>query len=87
MAKQKNLDNKKSNSSNNTNFGFDIKNMLISCEFDGVMCSSSDFIKSYSFEYINCYTFNKYNGSDLKYVTKRKAGLSLELFAGLESNL
>jgi hypothetical protein len=85
IAKQRTIDNLKSTSSKNADIGFDIKKMLISCEFDGVACSSSDFTKSYSFDYINCYTFNKYIGSDLKSVTKRKVGLTMELFAGLES--
>jgi hypothetical protein len=86
ILKQKNCDNKKSTSYNNIDFGYDIKNMLVSCEFDGVECTSADFTQIYSFDYINCYSYNKYKGSDLKSVTRRKVGLSLELFAGLESN-
>ena len=86
IAKQRNNDNKRNPATNNNDIGFDINKMLISCEFNGEVCTSSNFIKSYSFEYVNCYTFNKNTGGSLKKVSQRKSGLTLELYAGMEGD-
>ena len=39
--------------------GFNWKHMVISCEFNQKECTEVDFYLSYSYEYGNCYTFNK----------------------------
>ena len=39
--------------------GFDFKEMVMSCSFNGIFCEESDFSYSYSYQYGNCYTFNK----------------------------
>jgi hypothetical protein len=86
IAKQRNNENKRNSSANNNDIGFDINTMLISCEFNGDPCNASNFVNSYSFEYVNCYTFNKNIGGPLKKVSQRKSGLTLELYAGLEGD-
>ena len=39
--------------------GFAYDYMVVSCSFDGVQCIQDDFTWSYSFQYGNCFTFNK----------------------------
>ena len=72
---------------NNTNLGFNIEDMLLNCEFDGIECDYSDFQKFYSYEYGNCFTFNINNGSGVKKVIRKKTGLILELFSGIPGKI
>jgi hypothetical protein len=74
--------------------GYDIKDILISCKFNGNECSEEDFVWSYDFYYGNCFDFNSgldKNGKqiDLKLSTKsgRIDGLQIELFVGVPQNL
>ncbi len=75
------------NDSQKTSLGFKINSLLISCYFNNVQCNESDFTWYYTFEFGNCYTFNKKTGSEasLKKNSKpgRYSGLSLELFTGI----
>lgn len=73
-----------SNSTLAESLSYSLDSMLISCYFNGIKCNSSDFSKFYSYEYGNCYTFNKNNGSSLKQTSKSgpESGLSLELYTG-----
>ncbi len=70
--------------------GFTMSTMLISCYFNGIQCSASDFYLYETFDYGNCYTFNGLKNSDgssapLKETTKTgpNTGLVLELFLGV----
>ena len=62
--------------------GFTLDTMLISCFYNGLECSKSDFTYYYTFEYGNCYTFNK-NGSRTTKISGAGTGLQLELFVGV----
>ncbi len=79
-----NNNNQTNNSNNNINvdIGFKLNNMLLSCKFNEIDCNYTDFYDFYSFEYGNCYTFNKKNSQDLRAVGQIKVGLELELYAG-----
>lgn len=70
--------------------GFTIESMIISCFYNGIQCSASDFTWFYSFEFGNCYTFNAmYDSSGKKVASKTisksgpSSGLKLELFTGI----
>lgn len=39
--------------------GFDFSFMVLSCSFNGIDCQRSDFFWTWSYQYGNCYTFNK----------------------------
>lgn len=39
--------------------GFDYSSVVISCHYNGKICSKKDFTWSYSYRYGNCFTFNK----------------------------
>ena len=42
-----------------TTYGYDLStHMMISCNFNGIQCSASDFKQFWSHNYGNCYTFN-----------------------------
>lgn len=65
--------------------GFTINTMLISCYFNGLKCSESDFKWTYTFEYGNCYTFNNKNNPARKTkISGPNSGLVLELYVGKE---
>ncbi|CAF0900901.1 unnamed protein product [Brachionus calyciflorus] len=64
--------------------GFYLDSMLISCFYGGVKCSSSDFKRSYSFEYGSCYTFNS-KGDKKTSKTGISNGLTMEIFTGFPS--
>jgi hypothetical protein len=68
--------------------GFSLEFMLISCFYNGQQCDASDFKWFYSYDYGNCYVFNRDNGSNadnLKKISRSgpSNGLKLELFAGV----
>ena len=74
---------------NLNDFGYKMKDMLISCKFKGVACSENDFQLYHNFFYGNCYRFNGgFNASNqqtsYQKVTKAgwKYGLQLELYTG-----
>ena len=78
--------------------GFRLKDMLISCEYQGKRCSESDFYLYHDFNYGNCFRFNggdeiqvnmsggehTYNGTMVRKSTKPgwTNGLRLELYTG-----
>jgi acid-sensing ion channel 5 len=73
------------------NLGFSLEYLMVSCEFDGVNCTSEDFIWSHDYNYGNCYTFNSGfdpsgNPRKIKKVSDSgsKASLRMELFLGDE---
>lgn len=66
--------------------------MLVSCYFDGMKYSESDFRWFYRYDYGNCYTFNSihdYNCKSNPAITTSNSGpstgLVLELFSGAEN--
>jgi len=66
--------------------GFQLSDMLVSCDFNGQPCSVDDFKWWRDYEYGNCFTFNS-----LKFATSRSIsrsgpgnGLNMELFTGLQ---
>ena len=65
---------------NITHLGFKLDEMLLTCHFNNVPCNiSQDFVWVYSYEFVNCYTFNSgrdQNGNivPLKYVNKNELG-------------
>ena len=64
--------------------GFSLDTMLISCFYNGVKCYNKDFVYYYTYEYGNCFTFNKNSSSIRK--TKLSGpgtGLQLEIFVGV----
>lgn len=67
------------------NLSFSLDSMLISCYFNGDRCYSSNFSHFYSFEYGNCYTFNK-DASQKTSKAGPENGLSMELFVGFPGN-
>lgn len=71
-----------SNSNRGHGLGFDLDSMIISCFYNGLKCNLSDFTKSFSFEYGNCYTFNK-NTSKKTSKTGYTGGLTMEIFTGV----
>ena len=64
--------------------GFSLTDMLFSCTFLGMPCSTSDFTSFQSYEYGNCYTFNSGVNVSINKVSNAGPahGLELELFAG-----
>jgi len=79
---------------NLNDFGYKMKDMLISCKFKGKACSENDFQLYHNFFYGNCYRFNGgYNSSNqqtsYQKITKAgwKYGLQLELYTGDNSTL
>ena len=87
---------------NNVNlyyYGFYIKQMLITCEFNGVKCSYDDFYAYHDYNYGNCFRFNgndpNRKGSNyphyVNYPIKQSKklgwenGLRLELYTGDQS--
>ena len=63
--------------------GFYLSEMLVSCYYSKKICSSSDFQMFRSYDYGNCYTFNK-NSSNIKTISNAGSGhgLEIELFTG-----
>ena len=62
--------------------GYQIEDMLVSCMFNYLPCSSSDFSYFYHPRYGNCYTFNKQIPSKTISVPGVVYGLTLELYLG-----
>jgi hypothetical protein len=89
QSKKRDFENKnsiaKGNNAGNDNLGFEIKNILIDCKFNGEDCTSEDFVEFYSYEYGNCFTFNL-NKTSTKSVSRTKTGLQMELFTGIPGN-
>lgn len=52
------LEAKANSSLNLRTLGFELSNMLLSCQFDHEPCSVADFEWFYNFDYGNCYRFN-----------------------------
>jgi len=78
------ISNATSNQTYLQSIGFTIDSLLISCYFNGLPCTASDFSWFYDFNYGNCYTFNK-NTTSIKTISKAGPtyGLQLELFTGI----
>lgn len=81
------------NSSYLKKLGFTMETMLISCYYNGIKCSPSNFSWFRTFEYGNCYTFNGLtdsNGNSMDALTTSKSGpssgLVMELFVGAPGN-
>jgi hypothetical protein len=62
--------------------GFTIDTMLISCFYNGDQCNKSDFTYFHTYEYGNCYTFNKKDARKTK-ISGSRTGLQLEIFVGV----
>jgi hypothetical protein len=81
-----------SNKHNNLTYaqlhGFSLDTLLLSCNFNGIKCSASDFYQFYDYSHGNCYVFN-YNQTSIKKTSKKgpRFGLQMELFSGIPSNL
>ena len=75
------------NNSINADIGFKIQNVLMSCKFNRIECNYTDFDDFYSFEYGNCYTFNKKGLQNIRTVSTTKVGLELELYAGMSGKI
>ena len=74
---------------NMSNYSPSLKDMLISCKFQGKICSTSDFIPIENFYYGNCYRFNGGTSQFGKSVNIKKStqpgpqyGLQLEIDLG-----
>ena len=70
-------------------YGFDLRNMLISCAFVNSECNSVNFTWIYSHNYGNCYTFNSGFDNESRAINVQEVrdsgmnnGLNLELFIG-----
>ena len=85
------------NSTDLSDYGFSLEEMLISCYFRGRKCSSKDFYYYHDFNFGSCYRFNGgprdknqntshhvYVSSAIKKMSKTgwRNGLRLELYAG-----
>ena len=70
--------------SNQSYYGFTIDEMLVSCNYLGSTCSTSDFTLYKSYDYGNCYKFNGGSNSSIKKVSSAGPGNSftVELFSG-----
>lgn len=73
------------------NLGFHIDYMLLTCYFNDMPCNQSDFVWTYDFDFVNCYTFNSgydRNGKPVPIKRINEAGsdqsLKLELFLGYD---
>ena len=74
------------NSTTKKALGFQIEDMLLSCEFNAKPCNSSDFNYYFHRRYGNCYTWN-YGTPALKTsLAERDGGLTLELYLGNPAN-
>lgn len=69
--------------------GFNLSEMMLSCTFNGDNCNSNDFYQFWSYDYGNCFTFNKgeyANGTSRAYSSTTSAGpssgLEIELYVG-----
>ncbi|CAF1004817.1 unnamed protein product [Brachionus calyciflorus] len=65
--------------------GFKLDDMLISCYFNGERCDTTNFTTFFTFEYGNCFTYNKNDFEHKIHKTSRSgpnSGLTLELFTG-----
>jgi hypothetical protein len=68
--------------------GFTLEKMLISCFYNGIECSTKDFVWFYTHEYGNCYMFNSNINSTNSTIKKTSKtgisnGLRMELFVGI----
>jgi len=79
------------NYSSRINMGFSLDYMMLTCQFNGYTCNTSDFITTYNYDYGNCYTFNSgfdSNGNKMPIKQISEAGsdksFKLELFLGDE---
>ena len=77
------------NSSIGRSYGFDLKQMLMSCSFINSECNSTNFTWTYSHVYGNCFTFNGGVDQNNKAVAVKEVahsgtvyGLNLELYVG-----
>jgi hypothetical protein len=68
--------------------GYDLSQMMLTCEFGGNSCSYADFEWTFDFEYGSCFAFN-YDSSKPKSVTRtgKADGLLLELYAGVPDHV
>jgi hypothetical protein len=64
--------------------GFSLETMLISCFYNSIPCSASDFALIFTFEYGNCYTFNTKTPGKTTKSAGIGSGLILEMFVGVE---
>jgi hypothetical protein len=69
--------------------GFTLEEMMISCRYNNILCSSADFEFFYTYQFGNCYRFNSGKNSTNDDVKLKKAtnpgskdALRLELFVG-----
>lgn len=88
------VSNKSSTDEQIRSLGFDLDLMLISCSYNGIKCTASNFSMFHSYQYGNCFTFNGlYDSSgnqiEVKRTSKsdRKSSLVIELFTGVSGYL
>jgi hypothetical protein len=62
--------------------GFQIEDMLFSCEYNAKPCNSSDFTYIFNNLYGNCYTWNKATPPLQTSLAERDGGLAFELYLG-----
>ena len=74
------------NSTIKKKLGFTIDNVMISCFFGAVKCTSADFNWNFRKDYGNCFTFNLKNLTYYSLGAGEPYKLKLELYAGLENN-
>jgi hypothetical protein len=65
---------------------YELKDIMISCEFNGAVCNENNFEWFFHGLYGNCYTFN-INSSLKSYRSGKKRGLTIELFVGIYDEL
>jgi hypothetical protein len=70
------------NSSAKKSLGYQIEDMLLSCELNYAPCNSSDFSYFYHYQYGNCYTWNGILPPKQTALSNRDGGLALELYLG-----
>ena len=70
--------------------GYNIEDMLLTCKYNGKICSKNEFRLNFTFKYGNCYGYNTgYDRNEEKTEIKkttnsgRRNGLKIELFVGL----
>ena len=71
----------------NIDIGFKLRNVILSCKYNKSVCVPDDFNHFYSYEYGNCYTFNKKGLQNIRTVSTTKVGLELELYAGMSGKI
>jgi hypothetical protein len=84
------LENREANGQINlTNYGYQLKDLLLGCKFRGVYCTANDFSMYHNYNYGNCFRFNGGKNALNQNVTLKKTikagwryGLQLELFTG-----